>query len=751
MFYVINSTQNFVYKTLGHIMSITKKIFRVDLLSYIESVMIYAFSLFVASQKSKVNIFKLTLTSALICLMFLYCSGYVLPGGGIHYSDWALAIANQTTLPLSHAQREVSMALAYLLTGFTINGSYFGITLLYAIFSILIPLIAYWVLQFASKKIGFYVSLLLIFSLSPFTYIKFFYPDQIYMTFNLAMVGLIIAFIWTRDVKFLYWFTLFAFLVTLTRTSATLIFPVMFVTAWFFLKFRFKHLVICISLFCSGLVLYKAHRFEVFDLGADHETKPVGKGYQILYATYLWMGDFGYELKPELGPNTALLLEHVRANLEPSPAESPLVLKNFGQSPEEFMQTNFYNYSIDELVQKMASEPNEEFYFNLIYPLRKNGGYKGGGSLGDDEWQLEIAKEIWIGYPGYIIKYGFRNLWKSLFDPGWLNPRYSTIGWSRQGLQFVPGEYGWGVMSSDSVYVQDLYGERAARDLEFHQLLTTPKFLQNTFFEIGQLHKKTFRSYVYISSVILIIGWVFALGFLFRNFFKSSKLSSFFESAFVSNASISIIIASELILYENAMTSWFSQPHFRYFHLTEPWRAIVIGFSISIFLFSLKHFFSKATSFRLKIPKSNVLLPFLLLRNWFVSLQRKHAGVEMLYCSKTASMPYLSFSTAAILLSLWSFSFLSHTTGTVPLTVVSAVAELSDNNQTITEDISEFFTDESCIFHSCSFDLSSPKIKSSIKAFERVIVEFSCKGQSGNKLVVHDTQLNGRFLDTNCY
>lgn len=732
-------------------MSFANKILKVDLLSYIEFFLIFVFSIFTVSERSKVNFFKITLISTLFCIMFLYCSGYVLPGGAIHYSDWALAIANQTKLPLSHAQREVSMALAYLLTGFTINGSYFGLTILYAIFSLAIPNITYWVLSFASKKVGFYVSILLIFSLAPFTYIKFFYPDQIYMTFNLAMIGFLLAFIWTRNVKYLYWFTLFAFLVTLTRTSGTLIFPVLFLTAWVFLKFKLKHLVICVSLFCSGLVFYKAHRFEVFDLGANHETAPVGKGYQILYATYLWMGDFGYELKPELGPNTALLLQHVRSNLEPSPAESPLVLENFGQSPEEFMKTNFYNYSIDELVQKMASEPNEEFYFNLIYPLRKTGSYEGGGSLGDDEWQLEIAKEIWFGYPSYIVKYGFRNLWKSFFDPGWLNPRYSTIGWSRQGLQFVPGEYAWGVLSSDSVYVRELYGDRAARDLEFHQLLTFPKFVQNAFFEIGELHKKTFRGYVYISSAFILIGWIFALGFLFRNFLKRAKIGRFFENTFVSNSSLSIIIASELILYENAMTSWFSQPHFRYFHLSEPWRAIVIGFSIALLLLCWKNFFSRARSPRMKTSNINSHKLFLLIRNWLISLQRKNADIDLFYCSRADLMPYASFSIVTILLSLWSFSFLSHTNGAVPLTVVRAVAESLENNQIITRDVSEFFIEESCIYHSCSFDLSSPKIKDSIMASERLIVEFSCKGLPGNKLAVHETQLSGRFVDINCY
>ena len=57
------------------------------------------------------------------------------------------------------------------------------------------PVLVYWALVWASPSVAYYMGLACIVSLSPFTYIKFFYPDQVDIFFNLLAITLLIRFL----------------------------------------------------------------------------------------------------------------------------------------------------------------------------------------------------------------------------------------------------------------------------------------------------------------------------------------------------------------------------------------------------------------------------------------------------------------------------------------------------------------------------------------------------------------------------
>src|SRR5450830_684854 len=139
---------------------------------------------FLPSRSTHVTAGKLALISMLFTVFFLFTAGYHFPGGASHYPDWAEAIVRGTTLPPSHAQREVGFPLLYILGGFPFTHSFIGITLILASFAVLIPVLVYLSLVWASPTIAFYMGLACIISLSPVTYLKFFYPDQADMFFN---------------------------------------------------------------------------------------------------------------------------------------------------------------------------------------------------------------------------------------------------------------------------------------------------------------------------------------------------------------------------------------------------------------------------------------------------------------------------------------------------------------------------------------------------------------------------------------
>src|ERR1700690_655441 len=244
------------------------------------------------SRSMHVTAGKLALMSMLVTTFFLFTAGYHFPGGASHYPNWADAIVHGMTLPATVAQREVGFPLLYILGGFPFTHSFIGITLIFAAFAVLMPVLVYWSLMRASPTIAFYMGLVCILSLAPFTYMKFFYPDQADMFFNLLAVALLIEFFWTGRFRMLYFFTLAALAASFTRTAGNLMYPVLMTIAYITVRGRFRHYFGCALIFVLATGAYQWHRYEIFDMRHQAST-PSGKGMQIFYSTYLYLGDFG--------------------------------------------------------------------------------------------------------------------------------------------------------------------------------------------------------------------------------------------------------------------------------------------------------------------------------------------------------------------------------------------------------------------------------------------------------------------------
>jgi hypothetical protein len=509
---------------------------------------------------------KLALISMIFTTFFLFTAGYHFPGGASHYPDWAEAIVHGTTLPPGVAQREVGFPLLYILSGFTISHSFVGITLILAAFAVLIPVLVYWCLERASPTIAFYTGLVCIISLSPFTYLKFFYPDQAYMFFNLLSVALLIAFLWSGRFQVLYFFTVAALAASFTRTAGNLMFPVLLVIGYLTVRGRFRHYLACALIFALATAAYQWHRYEVFDM--RHQASiPSGKGMQILYPAYLYMAEFGVRLSPDMGPNTKFMLDKLREGLQPGTRGSPLIDRALPDDPPEFMEKHVYAYTPEKLFELISTEPNEEYYwimYNAYDP--------------DDEFHFKVAMEIWRSHPWYIVEYSVRNLWHSLFDPGYSTPRYSTIGWGPMGNDFIPATQGWGVRSEDPV---TQYGVRAAREMEYFPLKNQPPAVQRIFAEIENLWQNYYHVYVWTTAVPIMIAWMGVFMGAACWVVPRTGFCRVLKSAGVDKLVGPIIAASALLLYEDLATAMFSQPHYRYFHITEPWRLVVAGFGVA--------------------------------------------------------------------------------------------------------------------------------------------------------------------------
>lgn len=529
------------------------------------SLIVTSMTLLIPSRFSHVNVGKLALIGMIFCTFFLFTAAYVFPGGAIHYPHWAEAIINGTKLPASYAQREVGLPLLYLLSGFTLTHSFIGITLIYAVFAVLMGMLVYWCIEGVSPTVAYYSGLASIVTLSPFTYLKFFYPDEAYIFFNLLSVTLLMRFIYSKGVvRWLYLFTIVAVMASFTRTAGNLMYPVLLLIAYLSTRGRVLHYMVCILIFTAAVGLYQWHRYEVFDM-RNQPSVPSGKGMQILYSTYLYLGDFGVRLSPNDGPNNKRLFERMREELGSDVRKSTLIRERRGDSPEWFMEKYIYAYTPEQLIEKIATEPNEEYYWNVIMGVDTN-----------DQFFLNVAKEIMRAHPWYVVQYSMRNFWHALFDPGYATTRYNAEGYIHVGNQFVPGEYGYTTHSADPVAS---FGLRADKEMAYNPINDMPKFIQDIFYKMKLAYMIHYDRYVSITSILMILAWFGAV----LGLFAKTSTHAFFQKAKqvgVDNLVVPVVVASALVVYEDLLTSLFCQPVYRYFHLTEPLRFVVIGFGM---------------------------------------------------------------------------------------------------------------------------------------------------------------------------
>lgn len=699
---------------------------------------------FLPSRSAYVDAGKLALVGMIFTTFFLFTSGYNFPGGASHYPNWAEAIVHGTTLPPDVAQREVGFALLYILGAFPFTHSFIGITLILALFAVLIPVLVYWCIVRSSPGIAFYTGLVCILSLAPFTYMKFFYPDQAYIFFNLLSVTLLIEFLWTGRSRMLYFFTVAALAASFTRTAGNLMYPVLLTIAYLTVGGRFRHYLGCALIFALATGAYQWHRYEIFDM--RHQASiPSGKGMQILYATYLYLGDFGYRLSPDMGPNTKRLLEKLGEALQPNVRDSALVKQNMGASPPEFMEQHVYRYTPEELLEKISTEPNEEYYWDFVYAVDTN-----------DQFFLDVAKEIALSHPWYVVQYSMRNLWHVLFDPGYATTRYNTQGYLKTNNDFVPAAHSWGVYSADPV---TQFSERAAREMEYFQLKTQPAVVQQIFASVERLWSQNYGLYVFVSSVLIVAAWVGVLLGALCWVIPRTRFCRAVTATGVKRLIAPILAASALVLYEDLATSVFCQPVWRYFHLTEPLRLVIAGFG-AIFVADLLSSWQTSGEPNRKVPRyPRVKRIISAIQNYISEIQKDNL-IDAYFDRRLVLWLLLLVGVNVSLFAWWTTSVMAHTWGPLPVEIVSAtygqncrgfvptppaVNRVSEGNVTK-------LVDKTCIFYKCDLLVDDKSWGDPAPGCAKdFTVSYRCRGDQKLRTASIDAEAAGKTAKLDCY
>jgi hypothetical protein len=171
-----------------------------------------------------------------------------------------------------------------------------------------------------------------------------------------------------------------------------------------------------------------------------------------------------------------------------------------------------------------------------------------------------------------------RNLWHAVFDPGYSTTRYNTEGYIKTGHDFMPSTQGWGMTSEDPV---TQYGARAAREMEYFPLKTKGGTVEQIFYGVERRFLEYYPEYVWVTSALVITAWIGAFLGALCWVITRTRFCRGLTSAGVSKLTPLIIGASALLLYEDLATSMFTQPQYRYFHMTEPLRLMIAGFGVA--------------------------------------------------------------------------------------------------------------------------------------------------------------------------
>ena len=315
-----------------------------------------------------------------------------------------------------HPQRVPALALSH---------PYF---LIQAAFAIVLPLLIYTGLRRLSPSLAFYTGLASIVTLSPFYFMKIIHHDQTYIFFSMLTVCPLLIFVQTKQVRFLYFFTLAAICASIARPAGNALFPIFLVASYIAARGSIRHYLVCSLVFGLFLVGYARHRYIIFDMKDVHTTASY-TGEQIFYAPYLNSSDYGIRLVPNMiGPDFALAVENLRNRLQPAPKDLKYILDEYIGSDigaAQFAKANIIPFTTDELIDRVLTHANWEYYVLLC-----------GAS--DDRIMLRATLEIARTHPGLILEYFTRNLLHFIFDPGYKHSRYNTYPFGPEGLFFVP-------------------------------------------------------------------------------------------------------------------------------------------------------------------------------------------------------------------------------------------------------------------------------------------------------------------------
>ncbi len=457
---------------------------------------------------------------------FFWCAeGYNIPGGSAMFFTWGDLIGTHATLAPDLAQRDLGFPLLIWLSGYPLTRSFVGISLIYASFSFLMPVLVYWTVRPFGALIAWFAGLATIASCGPWVFAKFLYPDEAGIFFTALSLTLLARYLVGVKVVYLYGFTAAAIFLSITRPAMNAVFPCLMLVAILFgsgARQRWLPLLGCIAAFAIGLVAYHEYRARIFDVAHLGYT-PSYTGEQVFYNAYVNSAARGVVLGPELGPAMTKVYADLTLALAPSPRESVLLRRDMiPVEPEQFAHDNLLLPTSADLIYRIWHEPNFEYSMLL-------------DAVTDDATLLRASLEIAWALPGYVARYTLRNAGYFLVLPGFAHTRYNTQGMVYTGLNFYPA-----ILDLTEI---DRFPAPASDEAR------GPRQYPEAMEWIAAAWAAQYERFILVTTFLMAAGWIAVVSAPFL-------YSRAFLGAFTA--------ASGLLLYNAIIVGAFAEPDFRY-------------------------------------------------------------------------------------------------------------------------------------------------------------------------------------------
>jgi hypothetical protein len=506
-----------------------------------------------------IRIYALSMT---IMFFFLYFGNILIDPGAadfIKLAELMLGGPNFTGRLINGAQgREIGMALIWLLSGYERTHSVTGVIVIQALMGLAIAPLAYLALHPWFPRAAYYTAMAAALTLAPILLFKHLHHDQPYIFFTMLSLYAFNRFMLTRTAGSLYGMSASIFSAGLMRDAGAGLF-------WLLLPLCalrggrkiYVPAVVAALLFIAANAAYSQYRSALMGSLAAERAGVGGPGIQAFYNIYINTSEFGVVLSPDMGPSVGRILSGLHRCALPSPSQSEQLALWRMSGSAEFNRENIFRYTADELVEKVATKSNREYFYLIL----------ASGCVADsfsvlDGILLKASIEIALAHPLYVMELFLRNVFYMLYDPGWLHGRFTTAPMFRGGLSFPFGDYA--TLPQGGTVLDTRLSDRALREISFIPLERQPRLIRDVYFFIYWAWYYSYSPVTIIVGCLAWFAWISMLIGLLQRAINSPRLARW-SKLWLSESVIPAATGVSVLLLGNvAVTAMAVDPLYRY-------------------------------------------------------------------------------------------------------------------------------------------------------------------------------------------
>jgi hypothetical protein len=279
--------------------------------------------------------------------------------------------------------------------------------LLQLLMGIAMPLVLYQLLSQWSKRYALYISIIVTLSLIPYGYSKAILSEQAYMFILLLLVNNSVKLQQTLEPKYLYFQSMYIFLLVIIKPIAGLIFIIFIAYNIYIFKKRLLQVMLSSILLFTLVIISNQYSENLFKHAPEHQKRQHMAGSILFYNLYLSSNIEARTCDLNSINSLKKLLTEINKYYLKHPEEYRATLDTYRDNPEAFklLFKPYINNPV-ALSQAIIDKPTK-YYYSFIY----YDGNRVAGNARADRMMLDAAIEMISAFPSLASGYLLRNLY----------------------------------------------------------------------------------------------------------------------------------------------------------------------------------------------------------------------------------------------------------------------------------------------------------------------------------------------------